>query len=86
MPSVTIGPKEINLQRDGPIVEVHFLISAELEEKYKEKQNDVPKPVIVKALIDTGASMCVIQEDIPKRLGLEPVGITKICTPSSKDH
>ncbi|MBU0760927.1 MAG: hypothetical protein KJ600_05225 [Nanoarchaeota archaeon] len=86
MPSVTIGPGDLNLQEDGPLVEVLFLISSELEERYRKEKKEIPEPVVVKALIDTGASMCLIQEDIPKKLGLEPVGTTKICTPSSKDH
>ncbi len=86
MPSLTVGPDDLNLQKDGPLIEVLFLISAELEEKYREDKKEIPEPVKVKALIDTGASMCVIQENIPKKLGLEPVGAIKISTPSSKDY
>jgi len=84
MPSVTINSPE--LEKDGPILEVHFLISSDLEKKYIEEKKAIPEPIIVKALIDTGASACVIKSEMPKALGLEPTGITKICTPSSKDH
>ena len=42
--------------------------------------------IIIKALIDTGASACVLKKEIPEKLGLTPIGITKICTPSTKDH
>ena len=42
--------------------------------------------MIVKALIDTGASACVVQKEIPEQLKLEPIGVLKINTPSSKDH
>jgi len=84
MPSVTIGSD--NLEVLGPILEVHFLISSDLEKKYIEEKKQLPEPIIVRSLIDTGASSCVIQNDIPKRLGLEPIGTMKICTPSSKDH
>jgi len=84
MPSVTINSP--NLQVDGPLVEVHFLISLELEKKYNEQKKEIPPPVIVKALIDTGASACVVQKEIPEQLKLEPIGVLKINTPSSKDH
>ncbi|HLC58418.1 MAG TPA: retropepsin-like aspartic protease [Candidatus Nanoarchaeia archaeon] len=84
MPSVTIGSQD--LIQDGPILEVHFLISSELEKKYNEDKIPFPAPVVVKALIDTGATTCVIQKSIPETLRLQPVGKIKIQTPSSKDH
>jgi len=74
------------LELDGPILEVHFLISSELENKYLSEGKTIPPPVIVKALIDTGASTCVIQDGIPQQLGLQPVGVIKINTPSCNDH
>jgi predicted aspartyl protease len=87
MPSVTITPKEPQgLLNDGPILEVHFLIPIDLEEKFKAEGKTIPEPIIVNALIDTGASGCVIKKDIPEKLGLVPMGLTKICTPSQKDH
>jgi len=84
MPSLTHA--EPKLKELGPIVEVHFLIPLALEKKYKEEGKEIPKPVIVKAMIDTGASCCAIQKDIPKKLKLNPVGSHKIHTPSCKDH
>ncbi|MBU3906647.1 MAG: retroviral-like aspartic protease family protein [Nanoarchaeota archaeon] len=82
MPSVTINNP--NLEADGPVLEVQFLISSELEKKYKKENNPLPEPVTVKALIDTGATSCVIQEDIPKKLNLQPVGEVNMSTPSTK--
>ncbi|MEK6915564.1 MAG: hypothetical protein AABW89_03425 [Nanoarchaeota archaeon] len=84
MPSVTINSPD--LHKEGPVLEVHFLIPLELEKKYKEEGKEVPVPVIVKALIDTGASNCVVKKEIPEQLKLEPTGIIKINTPSSKEH
>ena len=84
MPSVTISQK--NLREKGPVVEVLFHISEELEKKLKEESKEIPKPVSVKALIDTGASSCIIQEDIPKKLGIKPIGQANICTPSTDSH
>lgn len=83
MPSVTIKSK--NLEADGPVLEVHFLISAELEKKFKEENKEIPKPVIIKALIDTGATSCAIQESIPKKLNLNPVGEVNLSTSSSQN-
>jgi len=84
MPSVTIDSP--NLEADGPILEVHFLISSELEKKYMEEKKSVPNPVITKSLIDTGATSCVIQEEIPKKLNLQPIGEINMNTPSSKGN
>lgn len=84
MPSITVTSP--NLQADGPTLEVRFLISKELEDKLIKEGNGIPEPVIVKAQIDTGASNCVVQEDIPKKLNLQPVDSIKINTPSTRDH
>ena len=64
MPSLTTANP--NLQLEGPIIDVHFLISTELEKKYREEGKPIPEPIIVKALIDTGASHSIIQEEIAK--------------------
>lgn len=66
MPSLTTANP--NLQVEGPLIDVNFLISSELEKKYREEGKPVPEPIVVKALIDTGASHSVIQEEIAKRL------------------
>lgn len=84
MPSVTISSPD--LYKEGPILEVHFLIPLELEKKLKEEGKEIPSPVIVKSLIDTGASNCVVKKEIPEQLRLEPTGVIKINTPSSKEH
>ena len=83
MPSVTISSQ--NLEKEG-ILDIHFLIPLELENKYRQEGKDIPGPVIVKALIDTGASACVVKKEIPEQLKLEPTGVIKINTPSSEDH
>ena len=83
MPSLT--QNQDDLISEGPRVKIHFLISLELEKKYKVEGKEIPKPVIKTAMIDTGASHCAIQENIPEQLGLEPIGTTKISTPSCKD-
>lgn len=75
---MTIGNP--NLGRNGPIVEVYFTVSKELEDQFKQKNEKVPEPIKVKALVDTGATTCVVKEEIPKNLGLSPIGKTPIST------
>ncbi len=84
MPAVTITSPDI--AAEGPNLDVQFLIPLQLEEQYKLKKIPHPSIIPVTALIDTGASHSVIQEEIPKKLGLKPVGSVHINTPSSKDH
>ena len=82
MPSVTKRPKDLESQ--GPVLEVQFLISSDLEKKYREEGKEIPPPVIVNALIDTGATSCVIKKEIPGKLGLQPVGEAQVTTPSDE--
>ena len=84
MPSVTIS--NLSLQNDGPILEVHFCIPQQLEQQYVAQGTPIPAPVIVKSLIDTGCFSCIIQDGIPQKLGLVPIGSTTITTPSSQAH
>ena len=84
MPSLTSKSPDLSLE--GPIVDVHFIISAELEDLFKSENKTIPEPVPVRALIDTGASHSVISAEIPEKLGLKPVGSIKINTPSSENH
>ena len=83
MPSVTFPQAE--LQRQGPLVDVKFSISTELEKKYSEQKIELPPAIVGKALIDTGASISIVERTIPEKLGLKPVGVTKMMTASAKD-
>jgi len=84
MSSVTITNQ--NLQREGPVLSAVISIANQLEKKYAEQKLRVPEAIELKALIDTGASHSVVQEDIPKKLGLEPIGETRVNTPTCSDH
>lgn len=81
MPSFTAQVP--NLQAIGPIVEARIAIGSFLETSLKQKGQPIPTPVAAHALIDTGASATVIQASIPGSLGLQPVGVSFITTPSS---
>ena len=71
-----------NLQQEGPLLDVYFSLPEGLEKKLKAEGKQVPAPIHCKALIDTGASNCVVQEEIPTKLNLNPTGETTITTPS----
>ncbi|MBI5553465.1 MAG: hypothetical protein HY917_01870 [Candidatus Diapherotrites archaeon] len=84
MPSMTVTLQNLHMQ--GPSLEIHFAVSQELESALKRDGKSTPEPIKVKSLIDTGATSCVVQEEIPKKLELAPVGKTKIATPSHNNY
>jgi hypothetical protein len=45
-----------------------------------------PDPITGKALIDTGASRCAIDEEIVRSLSIPPFGLTSFHTPSGVSH
>ena len=81
MPSFTA--QSPNLKEVGPVVEVKIAVGFALEEVLKQKSEDIPTPVQVQAMIDTGATGTVVRNDLVRRLNLHPVGTTLIHTPSS---
>lgn len=81
MPSFTAQVP--NLQAIGPVVEARIAIGSNLETWLKQHNQSIPAAVSVRAMIDTGATGTVIREDIPPQLGLRPVGVSFINTPSS---
>ena len=58
-------------------------VSAALESQMRAASEVVPAPVQLQAMIDTGATSTVIQQGIASKLGLKPVGVAHITTPSS---
>lgn len=84
MPAIT---RQIqNMVQEGPTLKVIFTIPLELEKKLIAEGKQLPKPITILAMVDTGASNCVLQEDIPKQLGLNPVNKIKMKTPSCHDY
>ncbi len=81
MPSFTAQVP--NLQTIGPVVEARIAIGSFLEARLKQNNQSIPAAVSVRAMIDTGATGTVIRDDIPPQLGLQPVGVSFINTPSS---
>ena len=83
MPSFTV--RVPNIKAVGPAIECIIAPSQTYIETLKISKEDLPEPVRVMALIDTGASSTVIQKGIAQKLGLSPKGIATISTPTSKD-
>lgn len=81
MPSFTTQVP--NLRETGPVVQVRLAIGSALEDFLKKADLNLPPPVQIPAMIDTGATGTVVREDIVKQLNLHPVGVTLINTPSS---
>ena len=83
MPVVTTQVS--NLQAVGPILDVQISPSPMAIHAMQQAGTLVPAPISVSAMIDTGASNCVIQSGLPQQLGLFPVGSQLINTPSSEN-
>jgi len=81
MPSFTTQVP--NLRETGPVVQVRLTIGSALEDFLKKANQNLPPPIQVPAMIDTGATGTVVREDIVNQLNLHPIGVTLINTPSS---
>jgi hypothetical protein len=81
VPSFTV---EIpNMQADGPLVELRIAVGGALEATLRAAGNPIPSPIPALAMIDTGATRSVIRQGLTTQLGLNPVGLTHINTPTS---
>ena len=81
MPSFT--SQISNLRITGPVVEIGIAVAAGIERALRAQGQPVPPPIRALALVDTGASATVVQLGMAAQLGLHPVGVTLINTPSS---
>lgn len=81
MPSFT--QQVPNLREIGPVVQVRLMIASILERVLQGSGAVLPTPLTVPAMIDTGATVTVVRQDLLARLNLNPIGATRINTPSS---
>ena len=72
-----------DLTSAGPALQLSVGPSRELITALSGVGIRVAAPQTVTALIDTGAHTTVLNPDVVKRLGIQPVGVTMINTPSS---
>lgn len=81
MPSfTTLSP---DLQTDGPVVEVKLAVGTIVERTLRAANLDVPPAISVAAMVDTGATRSLVRAGLPAQLGVHPVGVQYINTPSS---
>ncbi len=78
MPTLTglIGPW-------GPTVDIKVMQTNQRVEALKRAGKAFSSPVIVLGLIDTGASLSILDTTVTHSLGLEPRGVVSIHTPST---
>ena len=79
-----VQPHVIELRQNGPRVNVEISITDTLASVYQQDNKEIPNPHTGKALIDTGASMTAVDKTIINSLGLSPIGVTKVFTPSGE--
>ena len=73
-----------NLQDLGPLVDMRVWVGTPVEQAIRKAGGKVPDPVAGKGMIDTGATGSVIQPTLVQQLGLQPIGVVNISTPSSE--
>ncbi len=83
MPSFTSTVPD--LQATGPVVELRVAVGRAVESALQAAGATIPTPVPALAMIDTGASGSVLRQGLPAELRLNPVGLTYINTPSSRN-
>ena len=67
----------------GPVVDVGLSVPLALEDQLRRAGESLPQPIQLQPMIDTGATGSVIQQGLAAQLGLKPIGVTLINTPSS---
>lgn len=66
----------------GPRIATQIGVPTSLAAQLSASGQQIPPPVMVSALIDTGASLTAVDLEILKQLALEPIGETRLSTPS----
>jgi hypothetical protein len=74
-----------DLELDGPVIEVSLLPVQLAREAMVADGGTIPPPVKARALIDTGAQGSAVKEGLLAGMGLHPVGVTPVVTPTDHD-
>lgn len=74
--TLTFGPV-------GPLIHAFVGISEPRFHALQKESKPLPQPIVVKALVDTGASHTAVDPSVIKPLGLSPRRIAKTITPST---
>ena len=73
---------EGSLQLDGPRIAIEIGVPTVLAEFLARSGLPVPPPQRGFALVDTGASITAVDENVVASLGIQPIGQMKLSTPS----
>jgi predicted aspartyl protease len=68
----------------GPVVEVLIAPAKPLVDILRSRNQALPQPIKALAMIDTGATSSVVRPDIIEMIGLSPIGIARINTPTTE--
>jgi len=66
----------------GPRLDVEVHVPKPLATLLSQQGKPIPKPAPGLALIDTGASITAVDDSVITSLGVQPVGVTTVHTPS----
>lgn len=72
------------LRVNGPALHVEVHVPSALAAALEQANLAVPAPQAGYALIDTGASITAVEQNILVGLGLSPTGVTQIATPGGQ--
>lgn len=66
------------LRQDGAIVNIQIQVPASLAQQLEAQGKPVPPPQVVKGMIDTGASISTVADEVASAAGLQQVGSVPI--------
>jgi hypothetical protein len=73
----------LQFQTSGPQLQLYVGVSHPRLQALQQAGLTIPPPTLIRALVDTGASITAIDPTIIKGLGLQPTGSMQILTPST---
>jgi hypothetical protein len=73
----------LEIGRRGPVVDVSVGISRKQQEDLAASGLDSPSPILISALVDTGASRTCVDSAVLKELGLVAKELVPVLTPST---
>lgn len=71
------------IEPSGPTIEIFIAVSGPRLAALQAAQISPPTPILVRGLIDTGASCSGVDPSVISGLGLSPTGTTHVYTPST---
>ena len=73
----------LQISPQGPILLVYIGVSQARQAALAAAGQQIPQPVPIQALIDTGASGTCVDPSVLSMLGLTPTGVVSVNTPST---